>query len=311
MLLVCVTFVVSCWRCIRPFSESLLSLPISPYSFHIMMFIAFHDRQCDAVSRIPVADRNALRNVSDNRIIAFSLAELRCPYLSPAQCCSPLLYYPCRVVTRVSGCGQLSVLPNCLESFPSTKTHRPHSVRVTGPPDLGQHSYIVAYASNRIPLTSHLSDKCQPVQLFIKSIRNTTISIHIDSTSSISDLKHLMSVHDGIPPCDHRLMHRGHELREDALLSGLDVDGSTITCLLRVLGGNLYGSIPFYWWFGFSRSYEDGRAGEEGRSCHVLSEIEFEGACPVNWYSEAPLSDWEGCAVHSGIVFIDCFDVAR
>ena len=106
-------------------------------------------------------------------------------------------------------------------------------------------------------------------------------------------------------------MHRGRELRDDALLSGLDVDGATMTCLLRVLGGNLHDRIPLRWWFGFSRSYEDGRAGEEGRICHVLSEIEFSGGHPVNWYSDAQLCNWEGCAVHSGIVFIDCFDVAR
>ena len=89
-----------------------------------------------------------------------------------------------------------------------------------------------------------------------------------------------------------RLMHRGRELRDDALLSGLD--GGTITCLLRVLGGNLYDRIPLRWWFGFSRSYEDGRAGEEGRICHVLSEIEFDGAVPGKWYSDAPLSEWKG-----------------
>ena len=78
-----------------------------------------------------------------------------------------------------------------------------------------------------------------------------------------------------------------------------------------MLGGNPYHCIPLYWWFGFSRSYEDGRAGEEGRICNVLSEIEFKGTVPGNWYSDAQLSNWEGCAVHSGIVFIDCFDVAR
>ena len=50
-------------------------------------------------------------------------------------------------------------------------------------------------------------------------------------------------------------MYRGRELRDNALLSGLDVDGATITCLLRVLGGNPYDRIPLYWWFGFSRSY--------------------------------------------------------
>ena len=106
-------------------------------------------------------------------------------------------------------------------------------------------------------------------------------------------------------------MHRGRELRDDALLSGLDVDGATITCLLRVLGGNPYHHIPVYWWFGFSRSYEDGRAGEEGRSRHVLSEFEFKGTAPSNWYSDAPLSDWDGIDLHPGIVLIDCLDICR
>ena len=100
-----------------------------------------------------------------------------------------------------------------------------------------------------------------------------------------------------------RLLHRGRELRDDALLSGLDVDGATITCLLRVLGGRPRSrKIPLRWWFGFSRSYEDGRAGEEGRICHVLSEIEFGDTHPVNWYSDQPLSEWEGVSLQSGIV---------
>ena len=150
------------------------------------------------------------------------------------------------------------------------------------------------------------------VQLFIKSIRNTTISIHIDSTSSISDLKHPICDHDGIPPGDLRLLHRGRELRDAASLSGLDVDGATITCLLRVLGGNSRAHrIPLYWWFGFSRSYEDGRAGEEGRIGHVLSEFDFECGNPVNWYSDAPLSNWNAIDLHSGTVLLDCLDIFR
>ena len=104
-------------------------------------------------------------------------------------------------------------------------------------------------------------------------------------------------------------MHRGRELRDDAFLSGLDVDGATITCLLRVLGGNQHHRIPLRWWFGFSRSYEDGRAGEEGQICHVLSEFKFEGACPVNWYSDSSLSDWSGIKLHPGIVLINCLNI--
>ena len=67
-------------------------------------------------------------------------------------------------------------------------------------------------------------------------------------------------------------------------------------------------TIPFYWWFGFSRSYEDGRAGEEGRIRHVLSEIEFGGRRPHKWYSDAPLSAWTGITLHPGNV-IDCLDI--
>ena len=79
------------------------------------------------------------------------------------------------------------------------------------------------------------------------------------------------------------------------------MDGAIITCLLRVLGGNPYGRIPLYWWFGFSRSYEDGRAGEEGRSRHVLSEIVFGGDYPDSWYTDAPLCDWGRVDIHPGI----------
>ena len=89
------------------------------------------------------------------------------------------------------------------------------------------------------------------------------------------------------------------------------MDGASITCLFRVLGGNPYGSIPLRWWFGFSRSYEDGRAGEEGRTCHVLSEIEFGGVNPGNWYTDLPLSAWKEIRLHPGIVLSHRLDVSR
>ena len=149
-------------------------------------------------------------------------------------------------------------------------------------------------------------------QLFIKSAHGTTISIQIDLSDSISDLKRNILISDCIPPCDLRLLHRGRELRDDALLSGLDVDGATITCLLRVLGGNpRTHKLPIHWWFGFSRSYEDGRAGEEGRTCYALSEIEFrDDDYPCNWFDGEPLSDWCGIFLHSGML-IDRLYISR
>ena len=93
-------------------------------------------------------------------------------------------------------------------------------------------------------------------------------------------------------------------------LVDLNISHNQLTHLPDSIGNlssltNLHDRIPLRWWFGFSRSYEDGRAGEEGRTRHVLCEIEFEERNPRNWYSDAPLSDWMGITLHPGIMLID------
>ena len=275
-----------------------------------MMSIALHDHQRGLVFRIPVSDNYIIRYDSVNREIAFSSLISTELIHSSVQPSISLLHCPCLTWTNVSKCDQLFMLPISLVSFPALQTNRHHSVHVSGPSRLNKTTFVASCVSSMIRSTSYRSEPSRSFQLFIKSIRNNTISIHIDPTSSISGLKHLIYVHDGIPPCDLRLLLRGRELRDDALLSGLDMDGATMTCLLRVQGGNpRTHKLPLRWWFGFSRSYEDGRAGEEGRTCHVLSEIEFECDCPVNWYSDRPLSSWGGVELYSGIVLIDCLDI--
>ena len=282
-----------------------LSLPISPNLFLSMMSIAIHTLQRDVLSHIPVVGIDIHRDGSDIRTSAISSYYSNNFVHSSDLVCLKLLHHPCLAMASMPFGDQLFMLPVCLIEISVVQTHRPHSVQVTEPPNVIKPLFDVSCASVLKPSTSRLTKLTRSVQLFIKSVRNTTISIHIDSTSSISDLKHLIYAHDGIPPCVQRLMHRGRELRDDALLSGLDVDGATITCLLRVLGGNLKThKLPIHWWFGFSRSYEDGRAGEEGRICHVLSEIEFGGACPHNWCTDLPLPDWYGIGLYPGIVLI-------
>ena len=219
--------------------------------------------------------------------------------------------HPCESGFTMMSFDQLLMPANSSILFSCIRPHRPTPTQVLCMPcciSLTHHSVCAYNYSTTQPIRSHVP---RYVQLFIKSIRNTTISILIDSISSISDLKHFIYVHDGIPPCDLRLMHRGCELRDDALLSGLDVDGATMTCLLRVLGGDpKTRKIPLRWWFGFSRSYEDGETGRE-RICNVLVEFEFKGDSPCNWYSDEPLSEWEGIEFYSGIVLIDRIDIYR
>ena len=280
-----------------------------------MMSIASYYHQRDVLSRNPVVGYHVFRYGSDNWTNAFSSSNSVVFIHFSVRLGTPSFHHQYLSLTYLPGSYQLRMLPISPVSFAAAQYYRSHSVQWARLSHVIQPSSDVSCHSIIIPSTSHLSKPCRSVQLFIRSIRNTTISIHIDSTSSVSDLKHFIYVCDGIPPCDQRLMLRGRELRDDALLSGLGVDGATITCLLRVLGGTpkkpKTHKLAIHWWFGFSRSYEDGRTGEEGRICHVLSEIEFEGPCPRNWYSDLPLSNWEGIELHSGIVLIDCHNICR
>ena len=156
--------------------------------------------------------------------------------------------HPCESGFTMMSFDQLLMPANSSILFSCIRPHRPTPTQVLCMPcciSLTHHSVCAYNYSTTQPIRSHVP---RYVQLFIKSIRNTTISILIDSISSISDLKHFIYVHDGIPPCDLRLMHRGCELRDDALLSGLDVDGATMTCLLRVRGGRpRTHKIPLRW----------------------------------------------------------------
>ena len=277
-----------------------------------MMSIGLHSHKRDVIPRNPVYGNQIIRCGSENRINAFSSSNSFVLVNSSVRSSASASHHHYLTVMRVSSFDKMSSLPICLVSFPADQTRRPQLIQVSVSSHLTQSASTASCAIYMKSPISTPSDPRRSIQLFIKSIRNTTTSIHIASTSSISDLKHFIYAHDGIPPCDQRLLHRGRELRDDALLSGLDVDGATITCLLRVFGGkprtrriplSVLGGrpkthkLPILWWFGFSRSYEDGRAGE-CRIRHVFSGIEFGGDSPDKWFSDVPLSSWEGIALH-------------
>ena len=54
------------------------------------------------------------------------------------------------------------------------------------------------------------------------------------------------------------------------------------------------------YWYGFARGYQHGQTGNEGRCCHTLSEFQFNGNPPNNWYSNNNLCIWEGICVKNG-----------
>ena len=136
------------------------------------------------------------------------------------------------------------------------------------------------------------------IQIFIRTVNGTTLSIFIDPSSTIDVLKQVICSIEGISPSYQILQYGCRGFENDSMLSELCLaDGETLTLLLRLFGGNPDINpkiMPVTWWLGFACSYQVGRAGEEGRICHTLTEFEFEGPAPNYWYSDSPLVEWQG-----------------
>ena len=128
--------------------------------------------------------------------------------------------------------------------------------------------------------------------VFVKTLSNTTISINIDQTFTIGELKQIISAVDGIPSCHQRLVSGCRELGDNMILTE---QCDTATLHLRLMGGNPEPNprlMPVTWWLGYCSSYQDGRTGEEGRICHALTDFEFERP-PYHWCSNLRLHEWE------------------
>ena len=144
------------------------------------------------------------------------------------------------------------------------------------------------------------------IQIFIKTLLNTTLSIYISSSSTIADIAHDIYARDGIPTCNQRLLLGYREYSVDSKFSGLCVAGDTITLLASMIGGakrRLRSSglvsdanpklMPVTWWIGCA-CYQDGLPQADGRIRHVLREFQFENGFPRRWYSNTDLSYWFG-----------------
>ena len=153
------------------------------------MSIAFHDHLRDVMSCNPVTVNEVIRCGSENRAIVFSASNSAVLNHSSDPSSFTSFNHPCRSLMIAPSCIQLSMLPNSHVSFPPVQTHRSHLPPVEKPSHIHQTTSDALCVCIMLPLTSHPSQPTRSIQLFVKSIRNTTISIHIDSTSSISDLK--------------------------------------------------------------------------------------------------------------------------